>query len=727
MIRIVVTSLLLFFVCPEFIFPQNKFQTFIHDVQEKAKASYEVIDSVAFEGHSKSSVYFGFKPFDLQMVPMLEEYYFEGFWQKPDSLRMNIRALRKVTPDDADSTMEIMRDWLPLPNPFMFIYDPSSIGMNNATKSDDTTKYWPVYPFAQGADSIYDYIKSGQIAFEDNQVWVVDVKTKKAKTPGVTGSYHIDPTQKTIVGSDVVFNEAASLFNPDVKAEKKKRQISLSASISGGDYHRIKTEKALFYGTYWLPTRMEEEFRLKLWGMKIRVKRELTFDVYLINPGAGEKPVLADSGKQILYARDPEFEAKVFPKTGMKHRLSVAEQEAIIRSMEDKISSMDLYKELLSDDLIADVAANMTLGKVVGSQVKMMQNIGQFINYNRVEGLRLSYGLRGTQLLIPNSAVSVSAAYGAKDRRWKAEGAFILFPGKQKRMYLQTSLYRKLGYMESPKTVSTIKNSWSSLLFKEDYRDYFYKTGFRLGLGLKATDNMALKLDFVSQDEETATSNAQLSLIRYNLRFRPNPEILEGKTNSLEGGILYRSHDLDLDVSGQWADSELLGGDQTFKRLSASLRRTWRTSYHSHLHLHARGGTSAGSLPPQRCFDLGGKVFMDYHGHLRGVSYKRFTGDRSASAILEYSLNGSAFHDLGWKWAGVHVFRLSFWAGGGWSHLSENSLRIIENITAPAETAEGGYSEFGIGLSDRFNILRLDLIRSGFSGNGIQVSLNFMH
>jgi len=433
-----------------------QFMQLIRDVQIKSQEVYDVIDSVAFEGHTKAHMYFDFKAFDVSMIPYLEEYYFNGFWTKPDSLRLAIHALR-VHGQDNDTT-EILKDWLPLPNPFRFIHDPSSIGMEEAEKADTEDPYWPLYPFSVGADSLYDYKRTGEIVFEDNRVWIVDVKTKDPKTPGMTGSFYIDPAQKTVVGSDVIFNEAASIFEPDVTTKKSENSLSFNIGFRGSDNHRIKTKQALFYGTYWLPVEMEEEFEVDFMGFKLNIRREIDFNAYLINPGREEKPALADSGKQIALFRNAELEAELFPESGPDNRLSMEEQEALIRRFEDQIKSMDLYKELFTSELLSEDAAGMDLEKIGGRQLRTLQNISNVATYNRVEGLGLHYGFSARDL-IPNTSIAVSGAYGFKDKEWEGEAGLFWFPGGQKRFFMEGNAYRSLGFEEDKQQISTIKNS----------------------------------------------------------------------------------------------------------------------------------------------------------------------------------------------------------------------------------------------------------------------------
>ena len=98
--RIVIsfTVLLLGFITSN-LFAQEDFWHLIRQVQINSQRTYDKINSAAFTGHTTSYVYFGYKPFGVNIVPFKEEAYFEGFWIKPDSLRFVVKALQVITPD----------------------------------------------------------------------------------------------------------------------------------------------------------------------------------------------------------------------------------------------------------------------------------------------------------------------------------------------------------------------------------------------------------------------------------------------------------------------------------------------------------------------------------------------------------------------------------------------------------------------------------------------------
>gem|GEM_PF-1737417 len=694
---------------------QESLSDFIRTVQENSQRSYDFIQTVAFKGYSKTFVYFGYSPLEVDLVPMYDEYYFDGFWMKPDSLRMVVKALRVYDSDADTAREEILKD-IPLPNPFHFIYDPSSLNI----RSERDVKIWPLYPFALGADSVYRYHREGEIGFGDNRILLVHVVPINPDTPGVVGTFMIDAHRCEVVGSDIRFNEAISLFRQAVKNQGRVSRLLLT----GTDNHRIKTEKELLYASYWLPTTMEEEFVLRFWGMDIMFHRFIEFDSYVINPETPDSSLLSD--EKIVYDRDPEFEKEVFKDLPYSHRLSKEEERQIAGHLRDRLLSSDLLKELLDSEDMAREAASMAMNQRFGRHLRFARTLGEYVLFNRVESLRFHHRFGVSNWPLNNLTFSVGGGYGIGDRRWKGEASALYFLNKRKTLFLEGALYHTTGYEESRRLISTGNNTFTALLYKGDYRDYYYKSGGSFGLGIRMTDQLALKLAFVSQKEKDAAVKTRFSIFHHSRAFRPNPEIVQGWFRGLRASLLYRSHDFDADLMAEATHPDLLGSDFSYRCIKAGFWRRWHITNHSNLHLDVSGGYAWGSLPPQRWFDFGGRTFLNYHGCLRGVQYKAFTGDRMAQATLEYGINGSTFYDLGIKQGWIRAIKWTFWSGVGWSDLSARSRQLAQGLNVPSETADGPYYEFGLGIGDVLNIFRVDFVRTRSGGDEILVRWNML-
>jgi len=707
----------LFFPANSLFASEEDFKTIIQKVQINSQRSYDEIQSVTFQGHSKTYVYFSYSPFEIKLIPVMEEYYFDGYWEKPDSLRIIVKALRTVEPD----TQKIRYGGvIPLPNPFQFIYDPSALGLQTAMRDSHQTNIWPLYPFALGADSIYHYTRVNEIGFGENRILTIKVTPKKATIPAVTGTFMIDPNKYVVVGSDVIFNEAASFTNASVKRNRR----SFSLSIGGSENHKVKTEKALLYGSYWLPTIVEEEFEIRFLGVKAKVYRKIEFNAYTVNPEKIDSTKI--SKKKIDYQFDPVLQKQVFADLKYPNRLSKQEQEQIIKKIEDQFSANNLLKDIIESDAVAEEAVKIGWEQTVGPYLRLAQQVGKFVQFNRVEGLRLNSELSVSNFLLNNSVISFNGGWGFKDKQWKATTGLLLFLNHRKNLFLETNIYRKIDYEEARRLITTDRNTLTSLLYKGDYRDYYYAKGGNLGIGFRATKNLAFKISFVSQRETSAKNHTRFSLFRYKRPFRSNPEIMEGRFNGWQIAMLYRIYNFNFDIFAEYTDSRYLRSDFSYTLIKGNVQKRYRLSDYSELNIFAAAAISAGKLPPQRWFDFGGKTFMNYHGNLRGVAYKYFTGDRMIYSTVDYSIIGSEFYKAGLKWGFLKALKLHLWSGAGYSRLSDKNKNYALNINSPTRTTDGIYHEFGIGIGDRFNILRVDLVRNSISNNKILISVNVL-
>ena len=123
--------------------------------------------------------------------------------------------------------------------------------------------------------------------------------------------------------------------------------------------------------------------------------------------------------------------------------------------------------------------------------------------------------------------------------------------------------------------ISTGKNTFTSLLYKGDYRDYYYKVGGSIGLGLRATENLAIKLAYISQSEKNATNHTKFSIFKYNKPFRINPEIAEGEYRGFKASILYRSFNFDADITAEHTNTKWLQSDFCFSSIRTNIRKQY--------------------------------------------------------------------------------------------------------------------------------------------------------
>lgn len=744
-------------------YAQDDLMDLVREVQVNTQRTYDYIQSVQYSGYSRFQVYVGWNALGLNFVPLTEEYHFNGIWLKPDSVRIEIIALRVATPDTGSQAMNI-GSGLPLPNPFQFSYDASALGTDKederkreiekkkresearrgikveakTEKKEGKRKvsvsvgvsmenpHWPLFPFAAGADSIYNYDLVSEIGFGYKKVYEIYVTPKYVTIPGVVGTFQVDPDEKVVVGSDVVFNEAAHFLQKEMDTEDMPLLIRPFMSVD--EAHKAKTKMALVYSTYWMPETVQEDFFVKIWGIKAKVSRELHFTSYLINEELPDTSEFAD--KKLTMKRDSALEKEIFKDWQGPATLPEGLEDKLIREAEKAFAALDLNDEIFDSDFMAKEAFKIRFGGRGQKYFNIAQQYSDNIRYNRVEGLRLDYGLTFSNSLVTNNALIVKGGYGFKDKRWKGEASMLHYIDKRRKFFIEGNLYYTTAYDENRKLFSTTKNTFSSLFFNTDYRDYYYKNGGSLGIGCRVTDNIALKVMGVSHTEESAENHTRFSIFKYNAPFRLNPEIIEGEFRGLRASLLYRTGYINADILAEYSDKQTMHSDFSYTSVRANLRWNYKIDKLHSIYFVLSGAVSDRCLPPQRWFDFGGRSFLNYNGNLRGVGYKAFTGDRMAYGTFEFMRYGKHLFDFSKddnRWDNyLLILKFTFWGGFGWSELSDKNWLYVAGIRTPMQTTNGVYHEFGIGISDRFNFFRLDFIRNSISKNNILIGFNFL-
>ncbi|MFC1564818.1 DUF5686 family protein [candidate division KSB1 bacterium] len=724
------------------VMAQNKAPELVKEVQARIDSLYKSIESIIFSGHAKIYIYVGSDNLGLNVVPNLQEYYFTGMWMKPDSLRLVVNAFRFVDETRDSVRIELHND-TPPPNPMDFSYDAMIFGLDNQKiKTKDgtwisTDIFRPVFPFASGADSLYQYEIISEIGFGFRKIIEVQVKPKNSEIPGVIGIFRVDADLNEIVGSTYTFSEAAHFYKRAVDIQGLYPWYVKPFFHPAEDY-QINTKKVLVNEVYWFPETVNEEMSIKLPGINMYLTRDLEFTSYFVNMSPEDVPLDVDfseiPNQEVVFKRDTVFEKSVLDGSSGPSKLTDEEKQLFAEIAEGKIFLKELESEIFDSEAVANNALKMSLGQSGTRYFDQARALGEefflYNRYNRIEGFRLFYNIGLNNVLSQDSYFSLGGGYGFSDKRWKGEASFLKFLGRDKRLFLEGYFYDKIEYYESIKKISTSLNTVTSFLVKEDFRDYYYTSGGRFSLGYKFSDDLAFKIGGVFQDEQNAENHAEFSIINRQEPFRDNPEILEGKFNGIRSSVIFKNYHMNLNITAEYTDKKVLRSDFSYKFIKSDFQYFYEPDLSNKFVLTLSGAASSGSLTPQRWIDFGGKIPLEYYGNLRGIGYKYYMGDRMAMGLLEYSLCPYSVWDLkeinSYKDAVRKILKVTLWSGFGWSRLSDRNKALASDKMIPVLTTDGIYREFGFSIGDRFNLLRLDFVYNNNSDKNIHFSFNFM-
>ncbi|MDZ7385778.1 MAG: outer membrane protein assembly factor [candidate division KSB1 bacterium] len=260
------------------------------------------------------------------------------------------------------------------------------------------------------------------------------------------------------------------------------------------------------------------------------------------------------------------------------------------------------------------------------------------VRYNRVEGL--FFGARITARPVPISGLSfpVCAGYGFHNKRWRYSLGVHqgLFRGEQ----------LTLGAVFFDETASNdgwrlrqVENSLAALLLKEDFMDYFGRTGWQIFLDERLEGRHTARVVYASYRYQDMGADEGLAgaLFGGKKQFRANPHIVEGHEQSVR-----------LIIELDWRDSSLLPFEGTL--VQAIYEKTWQdftsdglfvtvthfrpTFAEQRFVVRAMVGARARSLAPQHLLALGGV------GSLRGFRQNSQTGQNLVLLNAAYYFGG---------------------------------------------------------------------------------------
>ena len=300
-------------------------------------------------------------------------------------------------------------------------------------------------------------------------------------------------------------------------------------------------------------------------------------------------------------------------------------------------------------------------------------NLDNFVfRYNRVEGLFLGLGTEKRYNWDGNRKFNSfgSIGWGIRSHTWRGNlGIARQFPlsntDSDELFEIGVEGY-SLTDSKDQWLIDVHENTAAALLIHEDFRDYFQRNGYSAHVAhYSQNTNFKTELSVAYRADEYASlrNNTEWALFGGDKLFRPNPAIDNVKLRSVLASVGGSTEHKSGRGPEGWAlfgsfefGPKTLGGELDFDQYIVDIRRFQPISSYDNLNLHIRAGTSDGTLPIQKTFDLGGL------GTLNGFPFKSESGNRIILLNAEYIMNGNALDDLDFwpSWLFRHVNLLFF-------------------------------------------------------------------
>jgi len=189
------------------------------------------------------------------------------------------------------------------------------------------------------------------------------------------------------------------------------------------------------------------------------------------------------------------------------------------------------------------------------------------------------------------------------------------------------------------------ENSIAALLFHEDYLDYYRNSGNSVYAIQNIGRFLNIEGGYVEEKHANMSVEKDWSLFRQSEEFRDNPGVTEGKFKNtylvVRTGRSRALRNWDVVLKAEWNSTLFNDEMPNYERYIFSVSRYQPLGRNDDINVRLRYGTTKGSTPQQKKFDLGGI------GSLRGYEYKEFqNGDKMAMLNVEYTTDGEEIAGL---------------------------------------------------------------------------------
>jgi hypothetical protein len=603
-------------------------------------------------------------------IASIMESYTTGYWQKGDTLREIVKQKRQTQN---------------IPGTENF----AAVGGIENFYDDDVQfgAYVFVGPTSHEAFEYYNFTLEKTRHQQGTDIFVIKITPRTRTTPLFRGSICVSDESFALVGVEVSPNEAYSI--PFVN------NIQLTYS----------QQFALMENRYWMPVdiRIKGTLEIGLMGLnfpKIGIEASSSIYEYRINEPIPDtifqKPLLITAKEAERHDSTFWIQHEVLPLT--------SEEDSAYQKLD---STQTLEKQFKPTGALA------TLGDLSNSFLKYID-----LRFNRVEGLFVG-GVIEQDSTFHRVKLSASLGYGISDRKPKGHLSAEYFLSENQTTSLAVRLMRSISQMPDKETYAEFALGPSALLYKDDYLDYFYSSGWEFLIRAKPMSHVSAEIGVRSVSERNAFQNSDFSLFNRDRRYRPNPSIKEGMLRSLTTKVRYGNDPAPLNlIATNYAEIELECSDKSLLPSHSSfVRAGFKTEYHFKTFFRRNmfaptltfkmvAGTLNGDLPPQRMFALESPLSgLAGLGTLRGVVVNEFAGNQQVTFSLEHNIRSIPFlwFNIPFLYKNnIEIITLVNCARA-WA---SSSVPIIYNHPTP-----GWYSEAGIGISRILGLLRLDITR----------------
>ncbi len=549
---------------------------------------------------------------DLRITGILENQS-KGYFKKPDEFKEVILARKQSA--NFPSTINILTGGRLIQN--FYGGDVNFFGINIPG------------PLADNALDYYYYFLGGVSYKDDKKIYRIFMSPESADDPGFEGNVFIKDSTFELVQVELQLNRAA---NP------------------GGIFDTISIfQQFAEYDEIYMPA----DYRLFAKGNFLGLARfgfelnTILYD-YKINPGLSDDlftkaivTVLPDADeKDSLYW----FSSQTIPNTTEEEKA----YNRIDSLSQVPVSFWDRFSWVSTRTYFSEnFAFNGTLN---------------FWRFNRVEGFTPRLGFYFEDYFDRRLNSTLDIAYGFSDKRFKADFEFEYLLGNYRTTSINLNIFKSIKILfGSSDEYSDLTASLLALLNKEEFRNYYYSTGFDINFESEVLPVLSLNAGLIKRKDRSAQNNTDFSFFRKERDFPVNKPVYDATVNALRAGFNLDFRDyiedgyfrirtsmgksyITLNGDVTYSNKNWLGSDLGFTTYRFNVKGFTRTFRSALLTIKLFGMYNNGALPYQEMYALPGNInLLSKSYSFRTLRVNEVFGERVLTINLEYNLRDELF------------------------------------------------------------------------------------
>ncbi len=417
---------------------------------------------------------------------------------------------------------------------------------------------------------------------------------------------------------------------------------------------------------------------------------------------------------------------KVLPDADIKDQAYWISSQSIPSTLEEN----DAYQRIDSlESLPRSVWDNFSF---LSPQFNLNENLSisgplGLYHLNKAEGSTIDFDIYASEYFGRRFNSDLNLSYGFADEKFKWDFYSEYFLGEYRTYKINFSVYDRLDVLfgESDQ-YNRLTTTLTSLFGKYDFKDYFYSTGFKIGIDGEVFPAIKIGAGYLNRTDKDALTKSDFSFFNRKENYDDNQRVIPFRLSAvtadftldprkyIEDGYFRRR-------TSQGKSYFLLSGGMIVG-LNNALQGAKLNTYNlnliaeilsfssTRLNIRLKGIYATGAVPLQLMYALPGNIkSIGQDFTFRTLSFNEIFGDRVFTAGMQYNFNEELFRLSGLRF--FQKLRLSLTAhfNAAWLSTSEDS-RLLNEVLLNSNPVEfkKPFFEIGFGIGQALTPLKFE-------------------